>query len=134
MTLITETHPALTVLPWDHTEADTIGVHGIANVETAREADYGPVTHQYKCHCGHWTKPKNCRQDALVALVRHAERAEEVARHPGARMVIKDEPTITWLIVATTDGLRVVGDHDWCVRTLGEVESAIGKLTPIASA
>lgn len=125
-----ETHPALTVLPWEHTEQDRYGVHGIAVSEQSREADHGPVTYRYECYCGHQTKPYTTRERAFAALVRHAERADEVARRPGARMTARDEPGITWLIVATPDGLRVVGDHDWTVRTFDEVEAMLGRLTP----
>ncbi|MFC5744810.1 hypothetical protein [Actinomadura rugatobispora] len=71
------THPALTELPWEHTEADTIGVHGIGVQEMGRRVDYGPVHHRVDCYCG-WTSG-DCATDraAFDALVDHALQARK---------------------------------------------------------
>lgn len=134
MTSFTETHPALAVLPWEWDEDYPRGIHGIANYEKFREIDNGPVQHSYKCFCGWKTRPYATRDDAFAALVGHAEHATETVRRPGVRMkaIYEEraigEPEIEWLIVATTDGLGIVGNHDWAVRTISEVEAAFGPL------
>ncbi|GAA4226034.1 hypothetical protein GCM10022254_09620 [Actinomadura meridiana] len=66
------THPALTELPWEHTEADRIGVHGVALRAQGRREDYGPKYHSVDCYCG-WTSG-DCTTDreAFDALVAHA--------------------------------------------------------------
>lgn len=73
------THPALTDLPWEHTEADRIGVHGIALRAQGRRVDYGPTYRSVDCYCG-WTSG-DCATDraAFDALVDHALHARKEA-------------------------------------------------------
>jgi hypothetical protein len=79
------THPALTVLPWDHTEADTVGVHGIAVFEVRGG---GPCA--IDCYCGARVQGDTARE-AVDALVAHAEGAAPDADQPAP-----PEPEPAW--------------------------------------
>jgi hypothetical protein len=66
------THPALVELPWEHTAADAIGIHGITSKEIARQEDGGPVVYAVKCYCG-WTFEGTTDRAAFDAIIAHAQ-------------------------------------------------------------